>query len=99
MIKRTFAVSRKISKKTFLFSGLQWIIRLAAALLVSLAVSGAQTPASSPRPPQENGQSNAPARKSYPIAQVQNGDSLFQQNCSFCHGRDAGGGEGGPDLK
>ena len=27
-----------------------------------------------------------------------NGDSLFQQNCAFCHGRDAGGGETGPDL-
>ncbi len=26
------------------------------------------------------------------------GGSLFQQNCSFCHGRDAGGGESGPDL-
>ena len=26
------------------------------------------------------------------------GNSLFQQNCSFCHGRDAMGGESGPDL-
>jgi len=26
------------------------------------------------------------------------GNSLFQQNCAFCHGRDAGGGETGPDL-
>jgi len=26
------------------------------------------------------------------------GASIFQQNCSFCHGRDAGGGETGPDL-
>lgn len=26
------------------------------------------------------------------------GGSLFQQNCAFCHGRDAGGGEIGPDL-
>jgi mono/diheme cytochrome c family protein len=26
------------------------------------------------------------------------GDALFQQNCSFCHGRDAMGGETGPDL-
>ncbi|ADV81065.1 cytochrome c class I [Terriglobus saanensis SP1PR4] len=29
---------------------------------------------------------------------LENGKSLFQQNCSFCHGRDAGGGETGPDL-
>jgi mono/diheme cytochrome c family protein len=26
------------------------------------------------------------------------GKSLFQQNCAFCHGRDAMGGETGPDL-
>ena len=24
--------------------------------------------------------------------------TLFRQDCSFCHGREAGGGEGGPDL-
>lgn len=26
------------------------------------------------------------------------GSALFQQNCAFCHGRDAAGGESGPDL-
>ncbi|WP_446742038.1 c-type cytochrome [Silvibacterium acidisoli] len=26
------------------------------------------------------------------------GSHLFQRNCAFCHGRDAGGGETGPDL-
>jgi mono/diheme cytochrome c family protein len=26
------------------------------------------------------------------------GGALFQQNCAFCHGRDAAGGESGPDL-
>jgi cytochrome c oxidase cbb3-type subunit III len=30
--------------------------------------------------------------------QTSNGQSLFIQNCAFCHGRDAGGGEEGPDL-
>jgi cytochrome c oxidase cbb3-type subunit 3 len=34
----------------------------------------------------------------YPPALVDSGKSLFQQNCAFCHGRDAGGGETGPDL-
>ena len=29
---------------------------------------------------------------------VETGQSVFQQNCAFCHGRDAGGGETGPDL-
>ena len=31
-------------------------------------------------------------------AQLQAGASIFLQNCGFCHGRDAGGGEDGPDL-
>ncbi len=31
-------------------------------------------------------------------AQAELGSTLFLQNCSFCHGRDAGGGETGPDL-
>ena len=31
-------------------------------------------------------------------AAIEAGGSLFQQNCAFCHGKDAGGGESGPDL-
>ena len=31
-------------------------------------------------------------------ASVESGGSLFIQHCAFCHGRDAGGGETGPDL-
>ncbi len=34
----------------------------------------------------------------YPAALVDSGKALYGQNCSFCHGRDAGGGETGPDL-
>lgn len=31
-------------------------------------------------------------------AQVASGKALFESNCSFCHGPDATGGNGGPDL-
>ncbi len=31
-------------------------------------------------------------------AQSGPGEATFVQNCAFCHGRDAGGGEEGPDL-
>jgi cytochrome c oxidase cbb3-type subunit III len=31
-------------------------------------------------------------------AQTDRGGTLFQEKCSFCHGRDAGGGDQGPDL-
>jgi len=38
------------------------------------------------------------ANKTYPPALVEQGSALFRQDCSFCHGRDATGGESGPDL-
>src|SRR5580698_4407932 len=31
-------------------------------------------------------------------ALIESGQALFQSNCAFCHGRDAEGGETGPDL-
>ncbi|QNI35993.1 c-type cytochrome [Edaphobacter albus] len=42
----------------------------------------------------------AGVRKQAPInnEHVAAGDTLFQQRCAFCHGRDASGGESGPDL-
>ena len=39
-----------------------------------------------------------PNPQSYPPAQVQAGQPLFSAQCGFCHGRDAAGGESGPDL-
>jgi cytochrome c oxidase cbb3-type subunit 3 len=36
--------------------------------------------------------------QSYPQEQVQAGETRFVSQCGFCHGRDAGGGESGPDL-
>jgi cytochrome c oxidase cbb3-type subunit 3 len=39
-----------------------------------------------------------PASQSVPPAVVEQGKSLFGENCAFCHGRDGGGGESGPDL-
>ena len=32
------------------------------------------------------------------VEQIQAGKTLFASQCSFCHGRDAAGGESGPDL-
>ena len=78
--------------------GLPRAVLLAALLLVSLAVSAAQTQTDSAPAPSGATQIATTVRKSYPSALVQSGAALFQQNCSFCHGRDAGGGESGPDL-
>ena len=36
--------------------------------------------------------------QTYPPEQIQAGETRFISQCGFCHGRDAGGGEAGPDL-
>jgi len=43
------------------------------------------------------GAQNLPPAEASSLA-LDNGQALFQQNCAFCHGRDAAGGETGPDL-
>jgi len=82
----------------FLHSAMHGSLLLAALLIASLGVSAAQTPAHSA--PAQSGvkQKGTVVAKTYPHALVENGSSLFRQDCSFCHGRDAGGGESGPDL-
>lgn len=39
-----------------------------------------------------------PVHESFGPDAIERGGSLFLQNCAFCHGKDAGGGESGPDL-
>jgi cytochrome c oxidase cbb3-type subunit 3 len=51
----------------------------------------AQSPASRPRPKPATSQT-------YTAAQVQEGEVRFGAQCGFCHGKDAAGGESGPDL-
>src|ERR1700721_688510 len=70
----------------------------AAWLLLSLAGSAAQTSTHSAQAPGGVKQNATGAAKSPPPALVESGSALFRQDCSFCHGRDAGGGESGPDL-
>ena len=50
-----------------------------------------QSPASRPRP-------KTVTPQTYTAAQVQAGELRFGGQCGFCHGRDAAGGEQGPDL-
>ena len=72
---------------------------LLTALLVPalfLLPTSAQQPAETK--PAESQAASEHAFKPYPIDLVRGGGALFRQNCSFCHGRDAGGGETGPDL-
>lgn len=51
----------------------------------------AQSPASQPAP-------RTVTPQNYSVEQVRAGEPLFVSQCGFCHGRDAAGGETGPDL-
>jgi mono/diheme cytochrome c family protein len=55
----------------------------------------ATTPAAAPMPV-ANAKANRKGLGLSPEAAA--GSAIFQQNCAFCHGRDAMGGETGPDL-
>jgi cytochrome c oxidase cbb3-type subunit 3 len=50
-----------------------------------------QSPASKPRP-------KSAIPQSYSADQVREGEVRFGSQCGFCHGKDAAGGESGPDL-
>lgn len=80
----------------FLDSEFCWSVLSAALLFVFPAVSAEQTPTY--RAPAQYGVMQNGAVVTYPPALVRKGREVFQQDCSFCHGRDAGGGETGPDL-
>lgn len=67
----------------------------------------AQPPAGRGGGDQGQGRAGSPASQrppesripqSYPAEQVEAGRVLFASHCGFCHGRDAMGGETGPDL-
>ena len=69
-------------------------LRSAFAVIICVtALSYADRPALTQEPPKEQKQGGQASPE-----QIQAGQALFAGQCSFCHGRDAAGGEGGPDL-
>ncbi len=66
-----------------------WIV--AISLAAASIVAAQQSPASRQPPPTVKPQS-------YPPELVRTGQTRFSSECGFCHGRDAAGGETGPDL-
>ena len=69
------------------------ILLLLLSAFAAAQTTSHNTPNSTSAKPRSTGES-----KSYPTSLVQQGAALFRQDCSFCHGRDATGGESGPDL-
>ncbi len=63
------------------------------------AVAPPPPPAVSPVPPQQRARPAAyPTRPQAPADILARGKALYGVNCNFCHGSDARGGEGGPNL-
>ncbi len=82
-------------------------VLLAASLLMAQAPVNSQTqgrgPAKgAPRDPTQSPASQSRPKSATPQAysaeQIRAGESRFAAQCGFCHGRDAAGGETGPDL-
>src|SRR5690349_2363210 len=68
-------------------------LEIAALCAGAVAWLGAQAPQrASQRPPA------TVTPQSYPPEQIEAGRPIFSSRCGFCHGRDAAGGETGPDL-
>jgi cytochrome c oxidase cbb3-type subunit 3 len=67
------------------------LVSLVAYLSTNPTFTGVPTSAQPPPAP-------AAAMADGPHTASGPGSSLYLQNCAFCHGRDAGGGESGPDL-
>lgn len=66
-------------------------LALATAALVQAQAPTGLSPASRPRPQTRTQQTYLPE-------EIQAGERRFAAECGFCHGRDAAGGETGPDL-
>ncbi len=68
------------------------MVVLTAALCWADSSKGQESPAANP--PTAKPVASSPAT----TEQIQAGKALFASQCGFCHGRDAAGGESGPDL-
>jgi cytochrome c oxidase cbb3-type subunit 3 len=69
------------------------------ALCALVAAAQAQTPPAPQPPPRARGpRTDFPQHPVADQATVDRGKALYGVNCNFCHGSDARGGEGGPNL-
>jgi cytochrome c oxidase cbb3-type subunit 3 len=68
---------------------------LGAAILVAQQT---EVPPPPTAPPTDDYSRSYPGKTQGDPAAIQRGKQIFSANCSFCHGSDARGGEGGPNL-
>ena len=71
----------------------KWTISAVLLTAIIVAFDYAQKPVHAAAQPQQTSASASGA-----ASVIDSGGALFLSNCAFCHGRDAAGGETGPDL-
>jgi cytochrome c oxidase cbb3-type subunit 3 len=71
--------------------GFAIVVALFAGSFLHAQGRGQASPASVPPP-------RSTTAQTYPADQISAGQRIFTAQCGFCHGRDAMGGESGPDL-
>lgn len=75
---------------------------MSIAVIAAGAAIAQGPPTAPPRDPTQSPASQRPAKtvtpQTYSVEQIQAGELRFTSQCGFCHGRDAAGGETGPDL-
>ena len=90
------------SAAALLFTLLVVIVVRAQAPQPAAPAGGRGGPGGGRGPQQQSPASQKPPQtvtpQAYPADLVQRGQTLFAATCGFCHGRDAMGGETGPDL-
>ena len=85
--------SKRVLPAAFCFAAMAFLI------LPKLGAQNPTGPRPGARPPSTVGsQGPVPEHAKFTGSQKETGGVLFIQNCAFCHGKDAGGGESGPDL-
>src|SRR5258708_38549695 len=82
-----------------------WPARILFIIIVATTQVAAQPPAQTPPPPAARGANRGggfaasyPQRPPGDLAVVARGKALYGVNRNFCHGSEARGGEGGPNL-
>lgn len=86
MTDSDFGVRQIFFKAVRLRSALSWSL----LLWTSLGVAGAQVANIGGQASSAGGQKPS-EHLAYPPSAIKSGGELFQQNCAFCHGKDAGG--------
>jgi cytochrome c oxidase cbb3-type subunit 3 len=73
-----------------------WVLGVLFA--ASMAIAAAQGPTGPAQSPASQPPPQTLTPQSYPPELVRAGQTRFESECGFCHGRDTAGGETGPDL-